>query len=130
MRSSFMVFLIGIILGSTLGIGGIWTQVVQPAAQEIKELNEEHMIMESALDEAGEALREVAENLRSEGAPAPITAGSIFPTGGGTSSVTPTGPTGTTSTRTSTRTQPKEIAERLDTLATKLDSARRPRGSR
>lgn len=128
MRSSLTIFLIGLVLGSTLGIGGLWTQVVQPAYQEIKELNEEHQVMESALNEAGETLREVAGSLRSEtsSAPAPIKPGDILPSSGGTSGLAPQ-PTELKSGDGTTRLQSgdrKQIADRLDALAIKLDAAK------
>lgn len=64
MRSSITIFLLGLVLGSTLGIGGVWTQVVKPAYNQIDQLQQEHGVMESALDEAGKALLEVADELR------------------------------------------------------------------
>lgn len=76
MRSSFTIFLIGLVLGSTLGIGGLWTQVVQPAYHEIEELNEEHKIMEGALVEAEHAIEEVAASLRDE-PPTPMSASDV-----------------------------------------------------
>ncbi|MCB9894508.1 MAG: hypothetical protein H6839_08665 [Planctomycetes bacterium] len=129
MRSSFTIFLIGLVLGSTLGIGGLWTQVVQPAYQEIKDLNEEHAVMESALNEAGETLREVAGTLRDEvtttSAPEPILPGEIIPKGGGTSGVTPQPTELKSGTPRSFRTADrKQLADKLDALATKLDTAR------
>ena len=127
MRSSFTIFLLGLILGSTLGIGGIWTQVVQPAGEELQKLETEHGVMQSALDEAGKALKEVAGSLREEASgPAPMSAGDIFPRNGG-SSINPSGITGeksdteATPLRSANRT---EIADRLDKLALKLDQAK------
>ena len=127
MRSSFTIFLLGLILGSTLGIGGIWTQVVQPAGEQIKQLETEHGIMQSALDEAGKALKEVAVSLREEGSgPAPMSTGEIFPRSGG-SSIRPSGinpenpDPEPNKLDTSDR---KEVADRLDKLALKLDAAK------
>lgn len=127
MRSSFTIFLLGLILGSTLGIGGIWTQVVQPAGEQIQELQTEHGIMQQALDEAGKALKEVAGSLREESSgPAPMSTGDIFPRNGG-SSINPNGITGekpkieATPLKSADRT---EIADRLDKLALKLDQAK------
>lgn len=128
MRSSITIFLLGLILGSTLGIGGIWSQVVQPAYGEIEELNQEHGIMKSALDEAGKTLREVADELRQESdgsdegtSPSPIPSGGIFPRNGG-SGVVPSGVTPTARSSESTASsRPRALASRLETLATKLD---------
>ncbi|MCG3184919.1 MAG: hypothetical protein ICCCNLDF_03082 [Planctomycetes bacterium] len=126
MRSSITIFLIGLVLGSTLGIGGLWTQVVQPAYQQIKELKDEQGIMREALSEAGQTLREVAGSLRGEAAPAPepIPGGAIAPR----SSLTPEGtaPRTTESLRT-TELQPTDrraIADKLDALAVKLDTVK------
>lgn len=126
MRSSITIFLIGLVLGSTLGIGGLWTQVVQPAYQQIKELKDEQGIMREALSEAGQTLREVAGSLRGEAAPAPepIPGGTIAPR----RSLTPEGtaPRTTESLRT-TELQPTDrraIADKLDALAVKLDTVK------
>jgi hypothetical protein len=127
MRSSFMIFLLGLVLGSTLGIGGIWTQVVQPAGEQIQQLEAEHGIMQTALDEAGKALKEVAANLREDGSrPEPINPADIFPSSEGSSII----PSGITPGETAGETMKlgtsdrKEIAERLDNLALKLEAAR------
>ncbi len=121
-----MIFLLGLVLGSTLGIGGIWTQVVQPAGVQLKQLEAEHGIMRSALDEAGKALKEVAGNLRAgESRPAPMTTGEIFPRSGG-GSISPRGiaPTGSDPEPEPTNTDNIQIADRLDKLALKLDAAK------
>jgi hypothetical protein len=118
MRSSITIFVIGVVLGSTLGIGGLWTQVVQPAYKEIEELNDEHDVMQQALDEAGETLQEVATSLRSDAATAPVA-----PTSGGSGVVAPTQPT-EAKTPLPVRDR-KRLAERLDGLAGKLDRARK-----
>lgn len=127
MRSSFTIFLLGLVLGSTLGIGGVWTQVVQPAGEQFQKLETEHGIMQTALDEAGKALKDVATNLREESSgPAPMSTGEIFPRSGG-SSINPSGLTGeqpsteVTPLKSADRT---EIADRLDKLALKLDAAK------
>lgn len=124
MRSSITIFLIGLVLGSTLGIGGLWTQVVQPAYGQIKELKDEQGIMREALTEAGETLREVAGSLRGDSAPAPapIPGGTIAPR----SSLTPQGtaPSTTESLRAADL-QPADrraIADKLDALAVKLNT--------
>jgi hypothetical protein len=119
MRSSITIFVIGVVLGSTLGIGGLWSQVVQPAYREIEELNEEHDVMQGALDEAGETLQEVATTLRNDVAPFEGT--KPGDTGGGTA--TPLQPTAA-----KTALPPRErkvLAERLDGLAGKLNKARK-----
>lgn len=126
MRSSITIFLIGLVLGSTLGIGGLWTQVVQPAYQQIKELKDEQGVMKDALAEAGQTLREVAGSLRGESAPAPepIPGGTIAPR----SSLTPEGTTPrTTESLRTTEFQPADrraIADKLDALAVKLDTVK------
>ncbi|MCA8916126.1 MAG: hypothetical protein KDB90_12000 [Planctomycetes bacterium] len=129
MRSSLTIFLIGLVLGSTLGIGGLWTQVVQPAYTEIKQLNDEHQVMQTALDEAGETLREVAGSLRDEAAsaPAPLRPGEILPKGSGTSGLAPqpSGVTPAETTRSLQTTDRKQLADKLDALATRLDTARK-----
>lgn len=126
MRSSITIFLIGLVLGSTLGIGGLWTQVVQPAYGQIKELKDEQGIMREALTEAGQTLREVAGSLRGDSAPAPepIPGGAIAPR----SSLVPEGTaprttesTHTTDLRTADR---RAIADKLDALAVKLDTVK------
>jgi hypothetical protein len=123
MRSSITIFVIGVVLGSTLGIGGLWTQVVQPAYQEIEQLNEEQGVMQQALDEAGETLQEVATSLRSDAAPADATKPTeVAPSSGGGGAVAPTQPT-ETKTALPVR-ERKRLAERLDGLAGKLDRAR------
>ncbi|MCA8912632.1 MAG: hypothetical protein KDB82_13085 [Planctomycetes bacterium] len=131
MRSSFMIFLLGLVLGSTLGIGGIWSQVVQPAYQQINDLEQEHGVMQGALDEAGKTLREVAQELRSEAtgseAPAPLPTGSILPRTSGISpsGIAPSTTTKTTATETTALTSnPNALAERLDKVAAKLDAAK------
>lgn len=135
MRSSFTIFLLGLVLGSTMGIGGIWTQVVQPAFEQINDLEQETGVMKGALDEAGETLREVAEELRSEAmgsdegsSPTPIPTGSIFPRNGGNgvvpSGVSPTTRTNGESSASTTRSKPRALASRLESLATKLDEVK------
>lgn len=127
MRSSFTIFLLGLVLGSTLGIGGIWTQVVQPAGQKIRQLESEHGIMQTALDEAGKALKEVAVSLREgESRPAPMSTGEIFPRNGG-SSISPSGITPERTDSAERTLEPVErtrIADRLEKLALKLDDAK------
>ncbi|MCB9936372.1 MAG: hypothetical protein H6840_11850 [Planctomycetes bacterium] len=125
MRSSITIFLIGLVLGSTLGIGGLWTQVVQPAYQQIKELKDEQGVMKDALAEAGQTLREVAGSLRGDSAPEPIPAGSIAPRSGvAPEGITPQ-PRETTRTVTDLQaTDRRALAEKLDALAVKLDAAK------
>jgi hypothetical protein len=122
MRSSITIFLIGLVLGSTLGIGGLWTQVVQPAYGQIKELKDEQGIMREALSEAGQTLREVAGSLRGDSAPAPIPGGTIAPR----SSLTPQGtaPSTTESVRAADLrpADRRAIADKLDALAVKLNT--------
>ena len=136
MRSSFTIFLLGLVLGSTMGIGGIWTQVVKPAYEQINNLEQEHGVMKGALAEAGETLREVAEELRSESmdsdegsAPTPIPTGSIFPRNGGSgvvpSGVSPTTRESTQPSDSSTRSKPRALASRLESLASKLDEVQK-----
>jgi hypothetical protein len=116
MRSSITIFLIGLVLGSTLGIGGLWTQVVQPAYREIEELNEEHQVMEGALVEAEETIEEVAASLR-EDAPTPLSSADVT----GLRPVVPM--PGATPATTSTRDR-KDLATRLEKVRARMKQAR------
>ena len=66
MRSTLTTLAVGFILGATLGFAGLWTQVIQPAKEQIQELEAEHGILQSALDTATEALTKAATELRAE----------------------------------------------------------------
>jgi hypothetical protein len=110
MRSSLVIFLIGLVLGSTLGIGGVWTQVVQPAYTEIKELSDEQEIMQGALQEAETTIEEVAASLRNEAA-TPVSRGNVT----GTSPAPATQPK---------LADPDVLAERLDKLRLRVKKAR------
>jgi hypothetical protein len=130
MRSSITIFLLGLVLGSTLGIGGIWTQVAKPAYEQIHELEQREGVMQGALDEAGETLRDVAKQLRTEesggDAPAPIPTGNIVPR---TEGIAPSGITPATTTRkvvaVNLRSNPGVLADRLDKVAARLDAAKK-----
>lgn len=135
MRSSFMIFLLGVILGSTLGIGGIWTQVVKPAAEEFQELEEENGVMKTALDEAGTALQQVAKTLRESAGssgPMPLKSSEVIPLPSLPGSINPVTP------ETKTEVQPRvapardtnELANQLDTLAERLAKTRGERTTR
>ncbi|MBX3458342.1 MAG: hypothetical protein KF696_00085 [Planctomycetes bacterium] len=115
MRNTLAVFLIGFVFGSSLGIGGLWTQVVQPTKDELQKIESENKIMQQAIDSATKALKDAAADLRNEG--------NIAPAG-------VTGPTGTQPQPAPDPLQPVRItratrlAEDLDTKATELDKLR------
>jgi hypothetical protein len=73
MRNGLIIFGIGLVLGSTLGLGGVWTQVVKPAHEQIKQLELEHGILSSAVEKATDALRHAADELRGEPQPSDVT---------------------------------------------------------
>ena len=69
---TFFIFFMGMLLGSTLGFGGMWYQVVQPAMQEVQTLEDENGVLTDALNGAVETLREEANRLRGEGSEGPV----------------------------------------------------------
>lgn len=122
MRSSLFVFVIGFLLGSTLGLGGLYTQVLQPAWQEMEELERENGVMKEVLQEAGTALREAADNLREDDGPRPMSTGDI--TGTDTTRTTRmTSEERETETTTIQRTDRRELVTRLETIAGRLEKA-------
>lgn len=128
MRSTLTTLAVGFILGATLGFAGLWTQVIQPAKEQITDLETEHGVMQNALDTATEALTKAAKELRGEAAPA----GERTDVGTGPAPVPdPAAPLqpkplplsdGGNATRANTRTI--QIASELDSVAEKLRSAR------
>ncbi len=130
MRSTLTTLAVGFILGATLGFAGLWTQVIQPAKEQITELETEHGVMQSALDSATDALTKAARELRGEVTPA----GASTEIGLGPTPVPDPAaplqpkplpvpePQPASGTRTSTRTI--QIATELDNVAEKLRSAR------
>lgn len=134
MRSTLTTLAVGFILGATMGFTGLWTQVIQPAKAQIQQLEQEHSVMQSAMDAASEALSKAATELRAE-ADLTLAPGTQAAIGGGPTPlpmpqpVQPTQPvqpaTNDTarSTRTSTRT--REVAGELETLATRLRQTRK-----
>lgn len=113
MRSTLTTFVIGFIFGSSLGVGGLWTQVVQPTKAELEKLEEENGIMQQAVETATQALKSAAKDLRTESgiAPAGVT---------GTPQPAPT-PDPLQPTRI---TRTNRLAEDLDTKATELEKLR------
>ncbi|MBK8205889.1 MAG: hypothetical protein IPK87_03730 [Planctomycetes bacterium] len=118
MRSTLTIFVIGFVLGSSLGIGGLWTQVVQPTKAELEKIEQENGIMQKAVETATQALKDAAKDLRAD---ADVTGASVT----GPTSVRPTGtspqpapvPTlGTSRTR--------SIADTLDSKAAELEQTR------
>jgi hypothetical protein len=99
--------------------------VVQPAYGEIKQLNEEHQVMQGALDEAEKALGEVATELRAEtdAAADPFKPAGIIP---GPVTPGPTQPAPVEPTAVRTRNS-RQLADRLDKLAGRLKQARAQR---
>jgi hypothetical protein len=127
MRNAFFIFVVGFLLGSTLGIGGIYTQVVQPAGEELKALEEEHGILEASLDKATSALRSAAVVLRGEEPEddmlniRPPSLGDITGTSGtGTSSLREPG-TRTTRETVDSPERRIEYADRFEQLAAELE---------
>lgn len=119
MRQSLTILAIGFVLGATLGFGGLWTQVVQPAKAEIQTLEAEHGIMKSALDMAEQTLVQAAASLREDSSlPVPLETKSIL--GGGPTAGTglASGPTAPATTRTT------RVATNLDEMATNLRTTR------
>lgn len=112
MRNGLVIFVIGFLLGSTLGIGGIWTQVVKPAKEQIEELEREHGILSDAVDAAAKVLREAVAELRSDPALEPAEAREAF---------APAEPRQTSSARAF------RIADELEGKASLLDESRRIR---
>lgn len=113
MRNTLAVFLIGFVFGSSLGIGGLWTQVVQPTKDELQKIESENKIMQQAIDSATKALKDAAADLRNEGniAPAGVTG--------------PTQPQPAPDPLQPVRiTRATRLAEDLDTKATELDKLR------
>ncbi len=119
MRQSLTILAIGFVLGATLGFGGLWTQVVQPAKAELQELESEHGVMKSALDAAEKTLEEAAKNLREEVTlPTPMEAKTILGSG-------PTAPSGLIGSATPTRTErTTRVAASLDEMANNLRTTR------
>ncbi len=118
MRSTLTIFVIGFVLGSSLGIGGLWTQVVQPAKAELEKIEQENGLMQQAVETASQALKDAAKDLRAD------------------ADVTGAGVTGTTATRaTGVAPQPvpvpalgvsraRSIADSLDSKAAELEQTR------
>jgi hypothetical protein len=63
---SLILLVIGFLLGSTLGISGMYTQVIKPSGEKIKELEEEHGVLSKSLEQATAALRSAAAILRGD----------------------------------------------------------------
>lgn len=112
MRNGLVIFVIGFLLGSTLGIGGIWTQVVKPAKEQIEELEREHGILNDAVDAAAKVLREAVAELRSGPAPDPVETQEAF---------APAEP------RQSSSARALRIADELESKASLLEESRRAR---
>ncbi|MCC7509667.1 MAG: hypothetical protein IT464_09855 [Planctomycetes bacterium] len=118
MRSSLTIFVIGFVLGSSLGIGGLWTQVVQPTKAQLEKIEQENGVMQQAVESATKALKDAAKDLRAE---ADVTGASV------------TGPTTTRPPGTSPQPTPAptfgssrslSIADTLDSKAAELEQTR------
>jgi hypothetical protein len=66
MRNAFFIFVVGFLLGSSLGIGGLYTQIIKPTGEELKALEEEHGVLSRSLEQATAALRSAAAVLRGD----------------------------------------------------------------
>lgn len=127
MRSSLTIFVIGFLLGSTLGIGGLYTQVLKPAWQEVEQLEEENGVMESALDEAGSALRNASERLRGDDGPAPLDIRDIFSAPDKNTADAGITTAESDTTRKLDETDRTLLADQLGGLAERLEAARKER---
>lgn len=112
MRNGLIIFAIGFVLGSTLGFGGMWTQVVVPAKEEIEKLEHDHGVLKDAVDMAADALRKAVDELRSEAGPEPADV---------RDAIAPSQPGPTRFTRT------LRIADELESKASLLEETRRAR---
>lgn len=118
MRSTLTVFVIGFVLGSSLGIGGLWTQVVQPTKAELEKIEQENGVMQKAVETATQVLKEAARELRAE---ADITGAGV--TGSGT--VRPSGTAESTPSKSSLGTnRTRAIAQDLESKASELEKTR------